>query len=239
MVSVLVDTSLLHHAVAIKQQQFDTGTVLWGGSLPVQTYFTASVKSGHQIRESNGGDQTLFIASLARAFMASQHHAHQTDALCFERLHVPVSRYAGEGYGDASLFAHVKFSETFMTLENFSFTLPGDDPISKLREHIDNAKNRDFMELRNALEAVGGKERASQDSWHLYSALSLGLKFVSCDTKLKNQIRSISDKKIRQSLSDVHLLPSELCAELGLPKATDEEFEELAHQVCLLPFHKT
>ena len=44
MVSVLVDNSLLHHAVAIKQQQFDTGTVLWGGSLPVQTYFTASVK---------------------------------------------------------------------------------------------------------------------------------------------------------------------------------------------------
>lgn len=239
MVSVLVDNSVMNHAVAIKHKRIATGTVLWGGVVPDETYTTVSVRAGHQIRKSKGGEQTLFIVSLARAFMASQHVACQTDALKLERFHVPVSRYTGFTYGDESLFKYVEIENALFPLNGFSFSIPGDDPLQKFRQYLENVQDMQYVEIKKALESAGSKDRTSQDAWHLYSAKTLGLKFVSCDTKLKDQIRSIADRRVRQALSDVYVLPSELCDELGLSKASDEEFDELSRQVSSLAFQST
>ena len=236
MAQILVDTSVRHHAVAIKGHWVDTGTVLWGGKIPVNTGYLVSIEQGHKVKVSKGGDQTRYIAALARAFMNGEHEAHSTDALVLETMHQEVGKYAGYGYGDTSLFRDVAFSAVHHTLNGCSVLIPPDDPVNALRQFLRDEPDSCFNEILAALGGVVKSGKHCQDAWHLRCAMFLGMSaFLSVDTVLIGHIKSIADKELRHKLLEVVQLPVELCNKLGILPMSDKDFDALVAELGIFP----
>lgn len=233
---VLVDSSVFHHAIEFQGRWEDTGVVLWGGrnGVPVQTGRIVSSWEPIEIKLEKGGPQGKYIAALALAFQKGQWEAHTSDALRIERFFPAYSgsripRNRGANYGDVSWFAKVE-CRGHVTLEELSFTVPGQtEPIDLLRHLLNNSHDGEYLEIRRALEKAGSAKRASQDAWHINTAIRLKMdKFLTCDARLIGQARSITDPTLRKKILDVLALPSELCRLMGLVEMSDAELKELA-----------
>jgi len=236
---LLIDNSILHHAVAIKGTWKDNGTVFWGGEIPVRTGQIESVLYSHKIKPSKGGDQTMFIAALAEEFGSGRIKAFYSDALKFETLHLPGGRFKGANYGDMSLFANVT-CEKLTTLDGFSLTIPSDDPIEKLREYLRACQAPGYRKILQALESVITKPEkklmASQDAWHLYTVISNGLDaFLTVDTTLIGQIKSLPAGPIGSELRGLVHLPSEICEKLGIDAMREEELTKFVSKLGSFP----
>ncbi len=214
----LVDNSVLHHAVQHKGSWESSGTVMWGGErgVEVDTGRLRSSEEPIEIKRERGGPQGAYIAALALALKRNQWEAHTSDALTFERLHHPTGRFSGVNHGDISWFKDVN-CRTHTTLEGFSSIVPSKtEPIQLLRQFLDAKTDEEYIEIRSALEEVGSK-KSSQDAWHVLCVRRLGLQtFLTCDTKLIGQVKSIPDRALREHILDDLALPCDLCKVLNL-----------------------
>ena len=240
MFRVLIDNSVLNHAVTIKGRWQSNGTSMWG-HIPINTGQLVSRIEPIKIRESKGGDQILYIAALAKAFEKNSIHAVTTDVMKFERMHQPAGRFTGTNYGDMSLFRNVHCS-SIQTLEGFSFSMPVDRPIEELRAHLLRSNMEPFVEIHNSLRAnldEINQMKMSQDAWHLHSALAHNLNaFLVTDTALIGQIKSLPKCNLRDTLLDIVYLPSELCEKLKVPACTIEDIETFIKEYGSFPLAK-
>lgn len=225
---VLVDNSVLHHTFEHKGEWKSSGTVMWGGEkgIPIDTGKIISAEHPISIKETKGGPQGRYIASLALANASGKWEAHYSDALRFEIFNKSINRYRAGNIGDFSWFKEVKLNQN-NTLDGFKFKIPRDCPVDKLRDFLASSEDQDYKIIRNAL-ANGGASRSSQDAWHIHCVSLLKLdRFLTCDAKLIGQIKNISDNKLKQKFLGIVALPCDLCRALCLNEATKEELEEL------------
>ncbi len=232
---ILIDTSIHDHANSFKGQWEDHGTVLWGGKSPVQTGGVVTAFDGHRIRESKGGDQNGAIGALAEKFKDGSLVAVTTDALTFERFDKPFSKFGPGGYGDVNLLSGTKF-ESLHTLEGLTFSLNETQPIVALRSYLRQVRVEPFLTFRQALDDLANNDRNSQDAWHLHCCDAFKLdRFLTADTKLVGQIRSIPETKIRSQLLELVRLPTDLCKELEVDPLTEEELSDLSLNLGAFP----
>jgi hypothetical protein len=142
--NVLLDSSVRHHAVALKGEWVETGEQLWGGKIPVQTGYLQTIEDGFPVRETRGGDQTRYIASIASKKEELGLKLHTTDALIFETLNKPIGQQFGSGYGDTSLFVGVTIVK-HVTLPKLQIKFPGQSPIGELRQQIEKKTFTSFF----------------------------------------------------------------------------------------------
>jgi hypothetical protein len=200
---------------------------MWG-KFPVETGRLVSKYDPPKVRESKGGDQSLALGAVVRRFMANKFSAYTTDALMVEQMSKPI---ADKNYGDVDLFGKVK-REEIVTLPGFSFVLRGDDPLQKLRDYLDEQEAEPFRSIRTALDSVAQSQKNSQDAWHLHCAMIYGMDaFLTADTTLIGQVKSISDKSTRKAVLDRLRLPTELCEWTNTPPLTVEELAALAEEL--------
>ena len=222
---LLVDNSVRHHAVALKGEWKDTGDVLWGGKIPIETGYIKSSERGVKVRESHGGDQTRYIASIANSKDELELTFHTTDALSFERFDKPLAQQFGAKLGDVSLLANVDL-EKHITLPELKFATPSQNPLEELRHEISKQNDPIFNEIWSALRCVKKSDKSSQDAWHLACAIKLKMNyFLSSDSKLYGQICSINDYLLRKKLVQIFMRPFELCERLRIEPLSDKEFE--------------
>jgi len=225
LMKILVDNSVLHHALEHKGSWESKGTVMWGGKngIPVETGRLISKENRNFIKETKGGPQGGYLASLALSYKRGEWEPHTSDAMKFENIHRKINR----NYGDFSWFEELTYIN-HVTLDDFSIALStGEKPINQFRAYLNSNVNQKYINIRSALESCGAK-KSSQDAWHIHCVNSLGLdKFLTCDVKLIGQIKSIKDKHIRQKIENIVCLPSDLCKILMLGEATEPEREDL------------
>ncbi len=233
---VLIDTSVFHHAAATRSEWKDNGTKLWGGEIPIQTGWIQTVESGHPISASKGGEQTWYISALAEAFQDGLVEAHTTDALDIERMCEDRARKRSTQLGAASLFQGLKLLG-HTTLPNLQISIRADDPKTQLRQEISRQKDQTFRDILAAIDQVRSTEKNSQDAWHLRCTLALGLDtFLTTDTKLIGQIKSIAKQEIRTRLLEAVKLPSTLCDQLKITPHSDAQFERYVVRLTGFPY---
>ncbi len=222
---VLLDSSVRHHAVALKGEWVETGEQLWGGKIPIQTGYLQTIEDGIPVRETRGGDQTRYIASIASKKEELGLKFHTTDALIFETINKPIGQQFGFTYGDASLFAGVTIVK-HVTLPELQIEIPGGSPIDELRQQIEKQYSPVFSEIWSALRKIKETDKSSQDAWHLTCAIELDMDaLLTTDSKLHGQICSIEDTHLRDRLLRLVKRPFELCKLLDIEPLTDDEFE--------------
>lgn len=230
--NILVDNSVRHHAVALKGEWVDTGTVLWCGRIPIQTGYLRSHERGQPVRKSHGGDQTRYIASIASKVDELKLRFHTTDALTIEKMHLPAGKQSGTNYGDVSHFANMTF-ENHTTLPELEFAIPNQQPIVELRKEIEKQSDPVFSEIWSELKKIKLTDKSSQDAWHLYCAIKLRMDFfLTADSTLFGQVRSIPARIVRQRLAKLVARPFELCRHLEIEPLSDQQFEQFK---CSLP----
>jgi hypothetical protein len=228
---ILLDLSVLHHSVCIKGKWQSNGEVLWGGKIPVETGIIQSEYKKTNTSEKNGGEQTGYIASLAKYLKTSRNiKFYTTDALMLERLPHPAGKFLGMNDGDVSLFPLDEIID-LNTLENFSFTIPNEEPTKKYREYLDCSQQNPYRKIRDGLEKSGSK-KISQDAWHLHCIIKYELDFfLSCDRHLKNSINNQLPKDLKNLLKDKFLQPSDLCQKLGISALNESEIHDFARDI--------
>jgi len=215
LIKILIDNSVRQHAVALKGEWQSNGVQYWGGEIPIET---GKISSKLKSRQMKIGPQEGAIAALANEFLHNNIEAYTTDALSFETFHQPLGRFTGVNYGDFSLFSKIKYKK-INTLDDFSFCVPPDDIVGKLREHLNQSNNPLFLKIKNALP-----DKSSQDAWHLYCVGRFDLDiFLTTDSALIGQIKSISDENFKNELIKIVRTPEELCTDLDIRCFSEDE----------------
>ena len=232
MIPVLVDTSVLNHALAVRGEWQSIGPRKWG-NFEFEAGGIVSARRDIPIRLRKGGAQAAAIGALRNEFNAKRLSYHSTDALLIERLVLKL----GANYGDVNLFGDVVCDVRHQTLPELVFSLPDDDPMHLLRLCLEGMRCEPYSTYLAALQRAGASTgKVTQDAWHLHSAQTCGSRyFLTCDTSLKGMVASISDKSLRGTLQKLVKLPTELCAELGIEVLSREAFDELMSQLDARP----
>lgn len=226
MKSILVDSSVMHHAAIGASKWESTGKVFWGGLHEVDTGFLRTDVTIPHVAKAKGGPHAHAIGRLAQLFRDCEHRAFQSDALSFERIGHSIEKFSGKGYAGGTLMEGVDF-ENIATLEGFSFSFDTVSVARHLRNYLEGCEQESYKKIWRALKDVKVTDRSSQDAWHLYTAINWKMDyFVTADTKLLGQIRSIKDKKLRGRLTTIALSPAALCKSLKVEPMTDEELAE-------------
>lgn len=212
---ILIDNSVLQFSIAFKGEWQSSGIQYWGEAL-IDTGGIRSVLQSLSTKKIS--PQEGYIAALAKKFLKNEIEAYTTDALKFETYHQPSGRFRGINYGDISLLSKIS-PQQIKTLDGFSFSIPSDDVVEKLRTHINRSVEPDFLDIKNALP-----KKSSQDAWHLYCIQKHGLDvFLTMDFALMRQIRSIADKSLRERVEKIVRTPEDLCADFGISALGNDE----------------
>ena len=221
--------------MAVRGEWYSTGTVLWGGKVPVETGYIRSVERGLPIKASKGGEQTRYIGAIGEKLRDNKLSAHTTDILTFEMLHQSGGRYSGKNYGDVSLLKDVNYVR-HDTARDFEFAFGLQDPIAALRSYLEQSNDCLFRKVKSELDKVSKPEKNSQDAWHLKCAMELDVDlFLTCDTRLIGQIKSMTDVSLKISLSERVVLPRSFCESVGLLPLQDTEMQALTSRLSAFP----
>lgn len=204
--TLLVDNSVVGHAVTHETAWVSTGTSMWGGH-PIETGYRARIPVhpfDSDAPEYDHIKQLGGIAQLAR----EGHVILMTSAeLRDEQFRQPGGRYQGYGYFDYSLFKSVSMKSVDglvgPTLGPSWMRLPS--AAEQQRARLNGSED----ELYESLVKVLG-ERNNQDAWHIRTAERHGMFcFLTMDFKLVRLVRQNAHREPLKSLKTLVLTPAE------------------------------
>jgi len=218
MKKILIDNSFMRYALA-SNGCFESHEVLWGGECKIKVGNTVSIEKPEAIIKSIGS-QIGAIARLAETFITTDKlRAYRSDALEFELIYQNPEIHKEIRLGDVSLMKEVQY-EKLRTFDDFSVTISGENFVEDFRTYLRASSNPEYTKIRDSLQG----EKKYQDAWHLFCIQKYNLDaFLTMDMKLVGQIKSISDKKLRNELLYIVKNPTQLCEEIGVSPMTDEE----------------
>jgi hypothetical protein len=212
--TLLVDNTVVGHAVTHETAWVSTGTSMWGGVHPIETGYRARIPV-HPVdsdaQEYEHIKQLGGIAHLAR----EGHLILMTSAeLRDEQFRQPSGRYRGYGAFDYSLFSgvHLKSVDGLVgpTLGPSWMGLPS--PAEQQRARLNDSGDG----LYEALVKVLG-EKNSQDAWHIRTAERHGMFcFLTMDFRLVRTVRQHAHREPLNSLKTLVLTPAEFGERLKL-----------------------
>lgn len=125
-------------------------------------------------------------------------------------------------------------------MPDLQFSLTDVEPIQAVRDYLNSSGLLPYRTIRHALDKVKSKDVNSQDAWHLHCTIAFGMDaFLTMDTTLVGQIRSIPNKTMRETRLKYVRIQSELCETLEIPKLTDKELRNLANELGAFPQPQT
>ena len=97
---ILIDNTVIGHGITHETAWIDTGRKLWGGSIPIDTGFTARIPVHSETVNSDASRSIRYlptIASLARDGVLALYSSPELDD---ERMTHPIGRFSGYGSYD-------------------------------------------------------------------------------------------------------------------------------------------
>jgi len=212
--TILVDNTVLGHAVTHETAWISPGTQLWGGKHPIETCYSARVPV-HPIGSSAPEYQPVrYLTGIAHLARRGHLQLKTSAELNDETFRQPGGRFTGCGYFDYSLFRGVSIESVdgFVgpSLGPKWMNLPS--AAEQQRTRLDQSHDLLYRELVGVL---GPKN--SQDAWHIRTAEAQGLFcFLTMDFKLRRAVERAAAKEPMASLKTKVLTPEGLGRRLGL-----------------------
>lgn len=213
--SLLVDNTVLDHAVTHETAWISTGKKNWGAT-EIETGYSARIAvhpADSQSREYRNVRFLPGLVSLARQGLLTLHTSAELDA---ERFRQPVGRFRGYGYFDLSLLSGVEIK----SVDGIEFPTLGPEwmelPTSREQQHqrLKRAEDEDTV-YASLVEVLGRKN--SQDAWHIRTAEKFGMFcFLTMDFDLFKPLNAQRNAKRIKTLATKVMTPEQLGRYLGI-----------------------
>jgi hypothetical protein len=212
---VLIDNSVLGHAVTHETGWVDTGKVLWGGEIEVNTGYAARVPVHSETDDSDSGRSVRYLAPIAMLAKRGSIELLMSRELQDEQWTQPIGRFRGYQHYDYSVFRGVPIQH----LPDPDFTVqmgPRWMGLPSLEEQRQQRlATRTDPIFRELLRVLGPK--SSQDAWHVATAEMHGCYcFLTMDFKLIRSIRAQSRNPVVAGLKTRVISPEEFGREFSL-----------------------
>ncbi len=202
---ILVDNSVLGHAITHETAWISTGTKKWG-SHDIETGYAARIpvhSAESNLRLYNEIRYLPGIALLAKRDLIELYTSAELRAEVFRQ---PIGRFSGYGYYDHNLLADVRIESldgVHLDLEN-----PKETQIQRLRACQDEP-------FKSIVGRLG--EKNSLDAWHIHTAERHGMFcFLCIDFPLRDAAEREKEKQPFVALKTQILTPSEFGKMIGL-----------------------
>jgi len=210
---VLVDNSILGHAVTHETAWISTGVALWGGH-PFETGYSARIPVHSANSTAVEYEHIKYLAGIAHLARQDYLRLKTSAELQDETFRQPVGRFRGYGYFDHSLFAGLKLE----SVDGLVFPTMGPSYLglasARDQQRARLARSNDPLYLA-LLAQLGPKN--SQDAWHIRTAEAHGLHcFLTMDFRLHRTVRRLKECEPFRSLQTQVLTPVELGKWLGI-----------------------
>lgn len=211
---ILVDNTVLYHAITHETAWVSTGKATWGNQ-EIDTGYAARIPvhaADSQTREYRHVRYLSGIAQLARDGFLKLHTSAEIQD---ERFRQPAGRYQGYGYFDFDIFGDIEMR----SIDGAVCPTIGPDYLN-LPSAAEQQSQR-LLRARTdphyaALVAQLG-EKNSQDAWHIHTAEIHGLFcFLTMDFKLLRTIEAASRRDPVKSLRTLVLTPDDFGRRFGL-----------------------
>ncbi|MFN4297685.1 MAG: hypothetical protein ACK4FB_12675 [Brevundimonas sp.] len=212
---VLVDSSVLHHAVTHETVWIDTGESLWGGVVPINTGYMARVPVHRFESDVAAYSDILFLPGLAYLGKLGSLRLRTSAELMAEREAHPPARFRATGMFDHNLFGGGELE----SVDGRHWDGIFGSAIEPRRSPRDIQQERlaasDDPLYRALLEVLGAKN--SQDAWHIRTAeVHEMLCFLTMDHRLIRAMRAQARHPVIKNLKTRVLTPAELGKELDI-----------------------
>jgi hypothetical protein len=219
---ILVDNTVLGHAITHETGWISTGTKLWGGQVPVETGYTARIPVHSPSNDKRVYREVRYLAGIAHLARQQNLQLCTSAELAAERFRQPMGRFRGYGSADFNVFQGVEME----SVDGIHLDLV--EPKTRQRQRIAACDDPLLKAILAELPA-----KMSQDAYHIFTAEKFGLYgFLHIDFGLAEQIKQKKGKPPFSMLRTRILLPSELGKSInlvpfdphGLPLAGDDDF---------------
>jgi len=206
-VNLLVDNTVLSHAVTHDTGSVSTGEKPWGG-ITVDTGYAARIPVHSEFDHREAARSVRYLPGIANLAKRGFISLSVSDELKDEQLSQPIGRFKGYGIFDLSLFDDVPIK----ILRDPEYTVvigPSRPGVSSVREQKRRRLQNKADRLYQSLVEVLGKKN-SQDAWHIATAEKNNCYcFLTMDFALIRNVRSQSGNKAIRSLTTKLMTPEE------------------------------
>lgn len=208
---ILVDSTILHHAVTHETGWISTGTSLWGGKHPIDTGYLARIPVHHPKTDRREYHDIKFLAGLINLSRTGHVKLFTSVELAAEQEYQPPRRFRAIGMFDFTLLQQhqlecVDGSPWTLVLSQFE---RGREAQSRRLDSKEDA-------MYHSLVKILGRKN-SQDTWHLLTAEKYQLDFyLTMDYSFIENIKAQRKNKLVQSLATRVVTPAILGKELQI-----------------------
>lgn len=211
---ILVDNTVLYHAVTHETGWVSTGAKSWGQQLRATGYAARMPVHAADI-DTREYVNVCFLPGIAHLCRNGLVELVTSAELQDEQFRQPSGRYRGYGYFDHSLFGDLKVDSVdgyvFPTMGPAYFGLPSAE--DQQRERI--GQHRSHPAFDTLVRTLGPAN--SQDAWHIFTAEASGcFCFLTMDFKLIRTVAAQSGSAALKRLATRVMTPEMLGIELGL-----------------------
>jgi len=217
-IRVLVDNSVLAHAVTHETKWIATGEADWGNQIR-GTGYAARVPVHSSTNDTFIHRQIVYLVGLASLAEAGLVNLYQSAELESERSRQPIGLYRGYSYLDLSLFRNTNIPNVDGHVEEVIMGWPqktSADWAREQRERLASSPDALHHSLHKLLREQN-PNKSDQDAWHIRTAERHNMFcFLTMDRKLLASCKSLSRKEPLRSLATKVLSPAEFGTIFGI-----------------------
>lgn len=206
-ISILVDNSVLFHAVTHETAWVSTGKAKWGPG-DIDTGYAARIPVRHKDSDSRDHRNIKYLPGIAHLARIGQLSLKTAGELALERFKQPVGRFHGYGMFDQNLFSDIEMEQVDgmpdMVMSPKWMNLPSIE--EQQHERLSNSSDPLY---RGLVKLLGPKN--SQDAWHIRTAEVHGMFcFLTMDFTLCSNFDGRRKQEPIKSLRTKVMTPSQL-----------------------------
>jgi len=202
--AILVDNSVLGHAVTHESGWVSTGPKMWGPH-EVDTGYMARIPVHTDNNETEIYRNLTYLSGIAHLGKIGRIRLCTSAELRDETWRKPSGMFRGYGYFDFSLFSDVQL-ECIDRLEGSWILVPGGPSLQEQQQRRINSSNDSLF--KSLLNRLG--EKQNLDAWHIRTAEKHGMFcFLTMDFKLRKTFERWKDYEPFKSMNTVVMTPEE------------------------------
>ncbi|MEQ9637109.1 MAG: hypothetical protein RLW68_13595 [Devosia marina] len=205
-VTVLIDNSALGHGITHETAWINTGKVLWGGKIPVDTGYSARIAVHAPDSSDRIYREVTYLVGIAELAKRGHIKLVTSAELAAESWRQPIGRFRGYQNQDLSIFDGISMP----SVDGHHYDAI--DPKAAQQARLARSTEEPFVTLARMLP-----KKSNLDAWHIHTAHKHGLYcFLAVDFPLVENYRVALQRKGFPQLDTKLMLPSELAAAIQL-----------------------